>query len=365
MGWTPPRRHRCAKVVVLRDHHGEASVNEVSIIGLDLAKSVFQIHAALADGAVAFRRKLSRSKVLSFFAAQPRCVVAMEACASAHYWAREIGARGHTVKLIAPLYVKPFVKRQKTDSADAEAIVEAASRPTMRFVAVKSAEKQSAGLIFRTRDLLVRQKTQTINAVRGHLAEHGVIAPQGAANVARLAVAVEETSALPPEVVELCGMLLDHISCLDSRIIELDREIRYRARMDDTARRLMGIPGVGPISAVALEALAPPAETFTKGRDFAAWLGLTPRQNSTGGKARLGKISKMGQRDLRRLLIIGAMAVVRAAVRTGAVAGSWLARMLARKPRMLIAVALANRMARVAWVLMTRGGVYGASAAPT
>lgn len=339
-------------------------MNEVTIIGLDLAKNVFQVHGACADGSVAFRRKLPRSKILSFFAAQPRCLVAMEACASSHYWAREIGGLGHEVKLITPAYVKPFVKRQKTDAADAEAIAEAASRPTMRFVLVKSAEKQAAGLTFKTRDLLVRQKTQAINAVRGHLAEHGVIAPQGVAHVGRLAVAVEEEDgALPPEVIELCGMLLDHIAALDLRITELNRKIRDRARTDDTARRLMTIPGVGPISAVALEALAPPAEAFTKGRDFAAWLGLTPRQNSSGGKARLGKTSKMGQRDLRRLLIVGAMAVVRAAVRTGAPAGSWLARMLARKPRMLVAVALANRMARVAWALMTRGGVYRASVA--
>ena len=340
-------------------------MEEVSIVGLDLAKHVFQVHGAGADGTVAFRRKLPRAKVLSFFAAQPRCLVAMEACASSHYWAREIGALGHEVKLIAPAYVKPFVKRQKNDAADAEAIAEAASRPTMRFVAVKSAEKQSAGMTFKTRDLLVRQKTQAINAVRGHLAEHGVIAPQGVAHLGRLAAAVEESGALPPEVIELCGMLLDHIAVLDRRITELDRKIRDRARMDDTARRLMSIPGIGPISAVALEALAPPAETFTKGRDFAAWLGLTPRQNSSGGKARLGKTSKMGQRDLRRLLIVGATAVVQWAVRKGAPAGSWLARMLARKPRMLVAVALANRMARVAWALMTRGGVYRASVAAT
>lgn len=245
-------------------------MGEVSIVGLDLAKHVFQVHGASADGSVAFRRKLPRAKVLPFFAAQPRCLVAMEACASSHYWAREIGALGHKVRLIAPAYVKPFVKRQKNDAADAEAIAEAASRPTMRFVAVKSAEKQSSGMIFKTRDLLVRQKTQAINAVRGHLAEHGVIAPQGPAHLGRLAAAVEESGALQPEVVQLCGMLLDHIAALEMRITELDRRIRDRARADDTAHRLMSIPGIGPISAVALEALAPPAETFAKGRDFAA-----------------------------------------------------------------------------------------------
>jgi transposase len=198
-----------------------------------LAKHVFQVHGAGVDGSVAFRRKLPRAKVLSFFAAQPRCLVAMESCASSHYWAREIGALGHEVRLIAPAYVKPFVKRQKNDAADAEAIAEAASRPTMRFVAVKSAEKQSSGMTFKTRDFLARQKTQAINAVRGHLAEHGVIAPQGVAHLGRLAAVVDECGgALPPEVVELCGMLLDHIAALDRRIIELDRRIRERASPD-------------------------------------------------------------------------------------------------------------------------------------
>jgi len=339
-------------------------MNEISIIGLDLAKHVFQVHGTFADGSVAFRRKLTRTKVLPFFATQPNCVVAMEACASAHHWARAIGELGHEVRLIAPAYVKPFVKRQKNDAADAEAIAEAASRPTMRFVAVKSAEKQSGAMVFKTRDLLVRQKTQTINALRGHLAEYGIIAPQGAAHIARLAVAVEDPdSSAPPVVLELGRMLLRHIAALETQIAELNARIREQARAEETARRLMTIPGVGPVCAVALAALAPPAESFAKGRDFAAWVGLTPRQSSSGGKARLGKTSKMGQRDLRRLLIIGAMAVVRWAARHGATAGSWLARMLARKPRMLVAVALANKIARVAWALMSRGGVYEASAA--
>jgi transposase len=312
---------------------------------------------------VAFRRKLSRAKLLPFLASQPRCMVAMEACASAHHWGREIQALGHEVRLIAPAYVKPFVKRQKNDTADAEAIAEAAVRPTMRYVAVKSAEKQALSMVFKTRDLLVRQRTQVINALRGHLTEHGVIAPLGTFHVGRLATEVASPgSGLPAAVAELCTMLIEHIGVLGQRITTLDRQIRERARHDETVRRLMTIPGVGPICAAALDALAPPAETFAKGRDFAAWLGLTPRQNSSGGKARLGRVSKMGQRDLRRLLIIGAMAVVRWAARRGAPAGSWLARMMASKPRMLVAVALANRIARVAWALMARGGVYRASA---
>jgi transposase len=337
----------------------EASVDNVSIIGLDLAKNVFQLHGARADGSVAFRSKLTRAKLLPFFVAVPKCLVAMEACASAHHWAREISALGHEVRLIAPIYVKPFVKRQKNDAADAEAIAEAATRPTMRFVAVKSAEKQASAMAFKTRDLLVRQKTQTINALRGHLAEHGVIAPNGPAHVGRLAEVIEEPAlGLPDPVVALGRMLLAHIAALAQQIALLEKELRQRARHDETARRLMTIPGIGVVCAMAIEALAPPAESFANGRDFAAWLGLTPRQNSSGGKIRLGSTSKMGQRDLRRLPISGAMTVVRWASRKGAPEGSWLARMLARKPRLVVAVALANRIARIAWALMTRGGVY-------
>ncbi len=339
-------------------------MEKATIIGVDLAKHVFQVHGASADGSVAFRKKISRVKLLPFLSSQPRCVVAMEACAGAHGWARDIQAQGHEVRLIAPAYVKPFVKRQKNDMADAEAITEAAGRPTMRFVAVKSAEKQASGMVFKTRDLLVRQRTQTINALRGHLTEHGIIAPQGVFHIGRLAAEVENANNhLPVIVTELCTLLLRHIATLDEQIASLDRRIRDRAREDETARRLMSIPGVGPVCATALEALAPPPETFARGRDFAAWLGLTPRQNSSGGKVRLGRISRMGQRDLRRLLIIGATAVVRWAARRGAPAGSWLARMMARKPRMLVAVALANKIARIAWALMAKGGIYRSLAA--
>ena len=338
-------------------------MGEVNLIGLDLAKSVFQAHCAAADGSVVLRRKLSRAQLLRFLGEQPPCVVAMEACASAHHWGREIEKLGHDVRLIAPAYVKPFVKRQKNDMADAEAIAEAASRPTMRFVAVKSAEKQAAGLTFKARDLLVRQRTQAISALRGHLAEYGLIAPQGAAHLARLKLALEEAGPeLPEAVVEIGAELLSHIEALENRIDGLSARLRTDARRDDTARRLMTIPGVGPVCAVALAALAPPVESFSKGRDFAAWIGLVPRQNSTGGKARLGRTSKMGQRDLRRLLIIGAMSVVRWRARHGAPAGSWLARMLATKPKMLVAVALANKIARVAWALMRGDRVYEAPA---
>jgi transposase len=258
-------------------------------------------------------------------------------------------------------YVKPFVKRKKNDAADAEAIAEAASRPTMRFVAVKSAEKQASGMAFKTRDLLVRQRTQTINALRGHMAEYGVVAPQGPVHVERLAEALQDPSGgLPAPVISLCQLLLANVAGLTEQIGLLEQELRARARSDQTAKRLMTIPGVGVICAVAIEALAPPLEGFAKGRDFAAWLGLTPQQNSSGGKTRLGGTSKMGQRDLRRLLVSGAMAVVRWASRKGAPEGSWLGRMLKKKPRLVVAVALANRTARIAWALMTKGGVYQA-----
>ena len=335
----------------------------VSTIGLDLAKHVFQAHGASASGDVLFRKKLRREQVLTFFAGQPRCRVAMEACASAHHWARAIGELGHEVRLIPPAYVKPFVKRQKNDMADAEAICEAAQRPTMRFVAVKSEAKQAAAVIFRARDLLVGQRTQTINALRGHLAEYGLIAPQGPSHVERLIAQVEDPASGIPDLARSCLVrLVEMLRRLQTEITELDREIATRARADDVARRLMTVPGIGPLIATAIEALAPPPETFRSGRDFAAWVGLTPMQRSTGGKERLGRTSRMGERTLRRLLIIAAGGVVRWAKRKGVPAGSWLGRMLARKPPMLVIVALANKNARVAWALIAKGGIYRAPA---
>ncbi len=339
-------------------------MGEVSTIGLDLAKNVFQAHGADASGAVLFRKKLRRHQVLTFFAAQPSCTVAMEACGSSHHWAREIGRLGHQVRLIPPAYVKPFVKRQKNDAADAEAICEAAQRPTMRFVAPKSEQAQAAAIVFRARDLLVRQRTQIINALRGHLAEFGLIVAKGPAHVPHLLQAVEDEAEPIPELARpILRMLVETLHRLDEQIAGLDREVARRAKEDETARRLMTIPGVGPVTAVALAALAPPAETFRCGRDFAAWVGLTPLQRSTGGKQKLGATSKMGERTLRRLLIIGANSVLLQVARNGAPSGSWIARMVAHKPPMLVRVALANKMARIVWALLARGEVYRAPAA--
>lgn len=335
-------------------------MDEVSTIGIDIAKNVFHLHGASGDGAVVFRKALPRSRMLAFFAKFDTCLVALEACASAHFWGREIGKLGHEVRLIPPQYVKPFVKRQKNDAVDAEAIVEAVLRPSMRFVSVKSADQQGQAMVLKTRDLFTGQRTQAVNALRGHLAEYGVIAPTGLANLTRLEEALDDPKHDLPEVVAaLCRRFFDQIDALSAQINDLTRQVKAMSRKDDVARRLTTIPGIGPICAVALATLAPPGSTFTKGRDFSAWAGLTPKQHSTGGKTRLGRISKMGQRDIRRLLIIGAMSVIQAAERRGgAPAGSWLARMLARKPKMLVAVALANKMARTAWALMTKGEVY-------
>ena len=339
-------------------------MGEVSTVGLDLAKNVFQAHGSDAMGRAVFRKTLRRGQVLEFFSRLPRCVVAMEACGGSHYWAREIGKFGHEVRLIAPAYVKPFVKRQKNDAADAEAICEAAQRPNMRFVAVKSEATQASATVFRVRELLVRQRTQAISALRGHLGEFGVIAAQGATNATKLMVRVEDDSVVIPEAARAAlSALIAALRRLEEQIAALDAEIARRAREDETARRLMTIPGVGPLIATAFATLAPDPATFRRGRDFAAWLGLTPRQHSTGGKQRLGATTKMGERSLRRLLIIGANAVVQWRERKGAKPGTWLAGMLARKPAMLVRVALANKMARIVWALMAKGGIYKAPAA--
>ncbi len=339
-------------------------MSEIITVGLDLAKNVFQVHGADSKGNAVLRKKLRRAQVIEFFEKLPPCLVAMEACGGAHFWGRELSRLGHDVRLIPPAYVKPFIKRQKNDAADAEAICEAAQRPNMRFVPVKSEETQAASSVFRVRELLVRQRTQAINALRGHLTEYGWVVPQGATNARRLvALVADESSGLPATARASLRVLTITLSQLDEQIEALDAEIGRRARESAVARRLMTIPGIGPLIATAIATLAPPPDMFRKGRDFAAWLGLTPRQHSTGGKQRLGATTKMGERSLRRLLIIGANSVIiKRHCHASARPGTWLARMLERKPPMLVRVALANKMARIVWALMKSGEVYRAPA---
>jgi transposase len=339
-------------------------VEQVRTIGLDIAKHVFQVHGSDAQGRGILRQKLARARVLAFFADQPRCLVALEACAGAHFWGREIDRLGHDVRLIPPKYVKPFVKRQKNDAADAEAICEAVQRPSMRFVAVKSEAAQASALVFRARDLLVRQRTQLINALRGHLAEYGLVASRGPAHIDKLCTYLADPACtLPEQARVILGVMIETLKGLAGQIVKLESEIRRRAKEDPVVGRLMTAPGIGPITATAIAALAPPPQAFRRGRDFAAWVGLTPLQRSTGGKQRLGATSKMGDRTLRRLLIIGASARVRHELARPIPSSSWLARMLMRKPRMLVIMALANKMARIAWALLRSQEVYRAPVA--
>jgi len=335
------------------------SLSEITIIGIDLVKRVFQLHGARHKGSVAVRKKLSRGQLLAFIAQYPKCVIAMEARATAHGWGREFGKLGHEVRLISPVYVTPVVKRQKNDAADAEAIVEAALRPTMRFVAVKTEDQQARAMLFRTRQMFVGQRTQMINALRGHLAEHGLVAARGPAHLKRLADAIaDEDMALPDEVRELGRLYLEQINGLTARIAELDGKMKRAANEANLARRAQTMPGVGPVTALAIETFAPDLATFKRGRDFAAWLGLVPKQHSTGGKARLGKTSKMGQRNIRTLLVSGAMAVLQAVGRFNTPKNGWLKRLLTRKPRMVAAIALANKMARALWAMLTKQEDY-------
>jgi len=330
-----------------------------TMIGIDLAKNVFQVHGASLTGQIRFRRKLSRLQFRRFMAEQPAAVVVMEACGSAHYWAREMAKYGHEVKLIAPQYVRPFVKRQKNDAADAEAIVIAAQRPEMRFVAPKAEAQQARALLFRGRERLVHQRTELVNALRSHLYEFGHTIPQGIGNMKRVKAIIENENCDLPELVrEECRDLLLQISEKTQRIQTKTKQISSLAAQTDATRRLQTMPGIGPMSALAVEAFAPPMQSFRRGRDFAAWLGLVPRQHSSGGKERLGRVSKAGQADIRRLLIIGAMSRLNWLGRKTIPAGSWLARMLDRKPRMLVAIALANKMARAIWAMLTKKEDY-------
>jgi transposase len=334
-------------------------VKKITTIGLDLAKNVFQVHGADADGTPVLRRKLRRAEVHAFFAKLPPCLVGMEACGSSHYWGREIAALGHEVRLIPPVYVKPYLKRGKTDAADAEAICEAVTRKTMRFVPIKSADQQAAAMVLKARELLVRQHTQAINALRAHLSEFGIVTGIGPAKVAALIAIVRDTAdtRLPDAARFALSAIADQIEALVRQIEKLEREIIATAKRDEDMRRLATIPGVGAITAASIKALVPDPDGFTSARHFAAWLGLTPRPHSSGGKERPGGISKMGNPTLRNLLVLGATSVLRH-VKHNADAPRWLVALLARRPFKVVAVALANKMARIIWALLTKGGIY-------
>jgi len=331
---------------------------KVTTIGLDIAKRVFQAHGVDGAGRAVLRRKLGRSEVLDFFRALPPCFVGIEACGTAHHWAREIGALGHQVRLIPAAYVKPYVKRGKTDAADAEAICEAVTRPTMRFVPVKTPEQQAVLVLHRTRDLLVRQRTMLVNALRGHMGEFGIVARQGAGGVSELLAVLqaEAVAGLPSLAKEALLGLANEIEALGTRVDETEAAILTWHKSNEASRRLATVPGIGPITATALVATVGEVSNFASARHFAAWIGLVPKQNSSGGKRRQGGISKAGDRYLRRLLVLGASAVIR---HNKAPAGaSWLASVIARRPKMVAAVAQANKAARIAWALLARGGTY-------
>lgn len=329
-------------------------------IGLDLAKNVFQVHGVDAGGCVVFRKKLRRSEVLRFFEDLSPCLVGMEACATAHYWGRTLSALGHQVRLIPPAYVKAYVRRQKNDAADAEAICEAVSRPTMRFVPIKTAERQSVLVLHRSRDLLVRQRAMLINAVRSHCAEFGIIAPQGALRLADLVVQIRsaDEAHLPRIVASAMLLMVAQIEALMTQINQLGRVLLVWHRQDEASQRLASIPGVGVITATALVATVTNPTHFRSGREFAAFLGLVPRQNSSGGKERLGRISKMGDRYLRKLLVMGATSVIRRARTSTQGAAAWIRSLLERRPARVVTVAMANKTARIAWALLARGDVY-------
>ena len=332
----------------------------ITTIGLDIAKSVFQAHGVDVEGHVIIRRQLKRRYVLAFFQKLPPCLVGIEACASSHHWSRELKALGHTVRLMPPAYVKPYVKRQKNDTADAEAICEAVTRPTMRFVATKTPEQQSCLMLHRTRHLFIRQQTAVINSIRAHLAEFGIVAPVGRNGVEQLlGVVADSNDRRLPEVARACVAALGaQLQTQKAQILEFDRLIRAWHRSSEASKRLDEVPGIGPALATALVASVADPKAFRSGRDFSAWIGLVPKQHSSGGKDRLGSISKQGDRYLRGLFVAGALAVIRYAKIHGTKHRPWLTSLLARRPTKVAAIALANKIARMTWAMMAKGERY-------
>jgi transposase len=338
-----------------------ADLSVVTSVGLDLAKHVFQVHAVDASGKMVVAKALRRRDVLPFFASLPPCLIGLEACGSAHHWGRELMALGHEVKLIPPAYVKPFVKRQKNDANDAMAIYEALSRPGLRFVKVRSIDNQAVLMQHKAREMLVAQRTQLLNGLRGHLAEVGVIAAQGTGNMRALGALIHEGDASIPEAVRTSLMpLVDQIAHLDAAIRAIDVDIAAQAKADPVSNRLMSIPGIGPVTASALAATVGDPSAFSGPREFAAFLGLVPRQHSSGGKARLGRITKMGNAYLRKLMVVGAHAVLHHQAGHNDPLRQWARKLLAAKPFKLVAVACANKLARMAFALMRQSTRYAA-----
>jgi transposase len=332
----------------------------VTTIGLDIAKSVFQVHGVDAEGKVVIRRQLKRRYVLAFFQKLPPCLIGIEACASSHHWSRELQALGHTVRLMPPAYVKPYVKRQKNDATDAEAICEAVTRANMRFVVTKTPEQQSGLVLHRARHLFIRQQTAVINAIRAHLAEFGIVAPVGRNGVEQLlGIVADPNDKRLPEVARVCiAALGTQLRVLKAQILNFDRQIMAWHRSNETSKRLDEIPGVGPALATALVASVADPKAFRSGRDFSAWIGLVPKQHSSGGRDKLGSISKQGDRYLRGLFTAGALAVIRYAKIHGTKHRPWLTALLARRPTKVVAIALANKLARMAWAMMAKGERY-------
>jgi transposase len=338
---------------------------EITTIVLDLAKSVFQLHAVDAEGTVIWRKKVRRGALLDTLAQVSPCLIGMEACATAHHWAREISALGHEVRLMPPAYVKAYLRRQKNDAADAEAICEAVRRPSMRFVAAKGAERQAVLVLHRSRELLVRQRTMLINAIRGHCAEFGLVTAQGVRGGRDLIerIGQADSMALPAMAKAAMMLLFEQLQALVRQIHALNQRLLAWHRQDQTSQRLATIPGVGVITATALAASVTDPAAFRSGREFSASLGLVPRQNSSGGKDKLGRISKMGDRYLRKLLVVGATSVVRRARTADTAAANWVRSLLERKPARLVTVAMANKNARIVWAVLARGETYRSPAA--
>ncbi len=331
-------------------------MNKVIRVGLDTSKQVFQVHGVDASERVVLRRKLRRGEVERFFAALPATRIGLEACGASHHWARVLQGLGHEAQLLPPQYVKPYVKRGKNDAADAEGICEAMSRPSMRYVPVKTVENQAALMLHGARDLLIKQRTMLANAIRGHAAELGVTGAKGLGRIGELLARIEGDSGVPDLARDIFAGLARQLAALERQLGELDRKLLIWHRGEERSRRLATIPGVGPIGATALAMKVPDPSQFRSGRHFAAWLGLTPKDHSTAGRQRLGVITRAGDETLRRLLVAGAMAVIRSA-KPGRTS-PWLLDLLARKPKKLAAVALANKIARIAWTIMMSGEVY-------